>query len=156
MEKDYSLLLHFQNLPVTSQLLYSPLSSASNLSFLSYINFQHYGRPGFNPWFGKIPHRRTWQPTPVFLPGESPQTEKPGRLQSTGCKESDMTEWLSTAQHAVMQYELILSGQNCTSRTCRLRIYLCFLLTGSPKRVSSSSPQQSRNKEAEAKFQRKH
>ena len=29
------------------------------------------GRPGFNPWVGKIPWRRKWQPTPVFLPGES-------------------------------------------------------------------------------------
>ena len=28
-------------------------------------------RPGFHPWVGKIPWRRTWQPTPVFLPGES-------------------------------------------------------------------------------------
>ena len=25
----------------------------------------------FDPWFGKIPWRRAWQPTPVFLPGES-------------------------------------------------------------------------------------
>ena len=29
------------------------------------------GGPGFNPWVGKIPRRREWQPTPVFLPGES-------------------------------------------------------------------------------------
>ena len=29
------------------------------------------GRPGFNPWVRKIPWRRKWQPTPVFLPGES-------------------------------------------------------------------------------------
>ena len=28
------------------------------------------GRPGFNPWVEKIPWRRKWQPTPVFLPGE--------------------------------------------------------------------------------------
>ena len=28
------------------------------------------GRPGFNPWVGKIPWRREWQPTPVFWPGE--------------------------------------------------------------------------------------
>ena len=28
-------------------------------------------RPGFNPWVRKIPWRRKWQPTPVFLPGES-------------------------------------------------------------------------------------
>ena len=28
-------------------------------------------RCGFDPWVGKIPWRRAWQPTPVFLPGES-------------------------------------------------------------------------------------
>ena len=42
------------------------------------------GRPGFDPWVGKIPWRRAWQPTPVFLPGESPRTEEPGGLQSIG------------------------------------------------------------------------
>ena len=26
---------------------------------------------GFDPWVGKIPWRREWQLTPVFLPGES-------------------------------------------------------------------------------------
>ena len=36
----------------------------------------------FNPWVGKILWRRIWQPTPVFLPGESPRTGEPGRLQS--------------------------------------------------------------------------
>ena len=34
-------------------------------------------RCGFDPWVGKIPCRRAWQPTPVFLPGESL-----GQLQS--------------------------------------------------------------------------
>ena len=29
------------------------------------------GRHGFDPWVGKIPWRREWQPTPVFLPGDS-------------------------------------------------------------------------------------
>ena len=28
-------------------------------------------RHGFSLWVGKIPWRRKWQPTPVFLPGES-------------------------------------------------------------------------------------
>ena len=28
-------------------------------------------RHGFNSWAGKIPWRRKWQPTPVFLPGQS-------------------------------------------------------------------------------------
>jgi len=33
----------------------------------------------FNPWAQKIPWRRKWQPTPVFLPGES-FGEEPGGL----------------------------------------------------------------------------
>ena len=28
------------------------------------------GRPGFDPWIGKIPRRREWLPTQVFLPEE--------------------------------------------------------------------------------------
>ena len=28
-------------------------------------------RPRFDPWVRKIPWRRKWQPTPVFLPGHS-------------------------------------------------------------------------------------
>ena len=37
-----------------------------------------------DPWVGKTPWRKEWQPTPVFLPGKSPWTEEPGRLQSMG------------------------------------------------------------------------
>ena len=37
---------------------------------------------------GKIPWRRAWQATPVFLPGESPRTEEPGGLQSIGVAKS--------------------------------------------------------------------
>ena len=36
--------------------------------------------PGLGRW------KRAWQPTPVFLPGESPWTEEPGGLQSMGCQ----------------------------------------------------------------------
>ena len=35
-------------------------------------------------WIRKMPWRRAWQPTPVFLPGESPRMEEPGGLQSLG------------------------------------------------------------------------
>jgi len=41
-------------------------------------------RCGFNPWVGKIPWRRIWQPTPVFLPW----TEHPGGLQSMRSQKS--------------------------------------------------------------------
>ena len=39
---------------------------------------------GFDPWVGKMPRRRAWPPTPVFLPGESSWTEEPGGLQPMG------------------------------------------------------------------------
>ena len=37
-------------------------------------------RPGFDPWVREIPWRRVWQPFPVFLPGDSPWAEEPGKL----------------------------------------------------------------------------
>ena len=33
---------------------------------------------------GEIHWRRAWQPTPIFMPGESLWTEEPGGLRSTG------------------------------------------------------------------------
>ena len=49
-------------------------------------------RPGFDPWVGKIPWRRAWKPTPVFLPGESPGQKSLEGYSPWGCKESDTTE----------------------------------------------------------------
>ena len=37
----------------------------------------------FDPWLGKIPWRRKWQPTPVFLPGEFHGQREPDGVQST-------------------------------------------------------------------------
>ena len=50
----------------------------------------------FDPWVGKIPWRRAWQPTPVCVPGESPWTEEPGGLQSMGLQRVRRDERLST------------------------------------------------------------
>ena len=33
--------------------------------------YRRYKRQGFDPWVRKIPRKRAWQPTPVFLPGKS-------------------------------------------------------------------------------------
>ena len=51
-------------------------------------------RPGFHPWVGKIPWRRKWQPTPVFLPGKSHGRQSLVGYCPWGCKESDTTERL--------------------------------------------------------------
>ena len=40
-------------------------------SFLVAQSVKNPGVPGSIPGLGKIPWRRKWQPTPVFLPGES-------------------------------------------------------------------------------------
>ena len=48
-------------------------------------------RLGFDPWVGKIPWR-AWQPTPVFLPGESHGQRSLAGRSAWRCKESDTTE----------------------------------------------------------------
>ena len=52
-------------------------------------------RGRFDPWVGKIPWRRAWQPTPVFLPGKSHGQRSLVGYSPWGHKESDMTEWLT-------------------------------------------------------------
>ena len=52
-------------------------------------------RPGFHPWIGKIHWRRKRLSTPVFWPEELHQ------LYLWGCKELDMTEWLSLTSQMV-------------------------------------------------------
>ena len=53
-------------------------------------------RPEFDPWVRKIPWRREWQPTPVFLPREfHGQRSLAGYSPWGHHKESDMTEGLT-------------------------------------------------------------
>ena len=49
-------------------------------------------RPRFDPWVRKIPWRRKWQPTPVFLPGKSHGQRSMVGYSLWDHKESDMTE----------------------------------------------------------------
>ena len=51
-------------------------------------------RHRFNLGVGKIPWRREWLPTPVFLPGEVRGQRSLAGYRLWGCKESDMTEQL--------------------------------------------------------------
>ena len=74
------------------------------------------GWPGFDLWVRKIPWRRKWQPTPVFLPGQShgqrnlvgssflawkiPWTEETGRLQSMG-SQNVRGNWTQTHKYSL-------------------------------------------------------
>ena len=49
------------------------------------------GDPGLIPGLGRSPWKREWLTIPTILAWRISWTEEPGRLQSLGCKESDMT-----------------------------------------------------------------
>ena len=66
-------------------------------------------RPGFNPWFGKIPWRREQLPTPVFLPREF-HGQEPGGYSPWGHKESDMTKGVSDG--TPLQYSCLENPMN--------------------------------------------
>ena len=53
----------------------------------------------FNPWVGKVPWRRAWQPTLIFLPEKSHRQRILAGYSPCGCKESDTTQQQSTPTH---------------------------------------------------------
>ena len=53
-------------------------------------------RRRLNPWVKKIPWRRKWQPTPVFLPGKFHGQRSLAGCSPWGCKVSDTTEHTRT------------------------------------------------------------
>ena len=57
-------------------------------------------RHRFNPWVRKIPWRRKWQPSPVFLPGKSHGQRGLAGYSPWGRKELDTTEHIHTTLQA--------------------------------------------------------
>ena len=55
-----------------------------------------------NSWAGKIPCRRAWQPTPVFLPGESHGQRSPGGYGPWDHRSWTRQKWLS--MHACIHF----------------------------------------------------
>ena len=56
-------------------------------------------RCGFHPWVGKIPWRRKWQLTPVFLTEKSHGQRSLAGYSPWGHKESDMAEQVHIYAH---------------------------------------------------------
>ena len=83
---------------------------------------------GFNPWVGKIPWERKWQPTPVFLPGESHGQRGLEGYSLWICKELDTTERLTSTW--------CLCGSHTTPSTHLLEtdlVYRLLYLGNSPQ-----------------------
>ena len=69
-------------------------------------------RRGFDPRVGKIPWRRKWQPTAVFLPGAFYEQRSLAGYSPRGCKDSDMTD----CTHIHILKEGGHSGLGCLGR----------------------------------------
>ena len=71
-------------------------------------------RSKFNLWVGKIPWRRAWQPTPVFLPEKYHRQRSLAGYSPWGHKELDMT---GASEHAY---------QTLFMRQCVHITYICI------------------------------
>ena len=67
-------------------------------------------RPRFDLCVGKIPWRREWQPTPVFLPGKFHRQSSLVSYSPWTLKESDTTEQL-THTHTHTHTHILLAGR---------------------------------------------
>ena len=57
---------------------------------------------GFSPWVRKIPQRKAWQPTPVFLPGESHGQRSLVGYSPQHHKELDTTKAIQHTMHTLI------------------------------------------------------
>ena len=69
------------------------------------------------PKFEKVPWRREWQSTPVFLPGEFHGQRSLASYSPWGRKELDVTEWLTLSPSCGM-WNLISPIRNWTHTPC--------------------------------------
>ena len=84
------------------------------------------GDLGSVPGLGRCPGGGKWQPTPVFLPGESHGQRSLEGYSPWGCKESDMTEGLSIAQR-MNDWTNKLEKNLCWLKVKRINISWAFL-----------------------------
>ena len=77
--------LSILNIPVLHVKVFPGGSAVTNLPTMHWKHM-------FDLWVGMIPRRRAWQPTPIFLPGESHGQKSLMGSRTWGHRESDMTE----------------------------------------------------------------
>ena len=88
-------------------------------------------RCGFSSLVGKIPWRRKWHPTPVFLPGKSHGQRTLEGCCPQGCKELDTTEvtqhTLSSDRHDFKHLTLCTASLN--SHSDSKKVSILFLIS---------------------------
>ena len=81
-----------QESDTTEQLLLTHSCFPGDTSGTDACLCRRHKRLGFDPWFRKTPWWREWQPTPVFLPGDSRGQRCLEGYSPLGRKESDTIE----------------------------------------------------------------
>ena len=75
----------------------------------SVCQFRRPKRCRFNPWVGKIPWSRKWQPTPAFLPGEFHGQRSLAGYSCWTQLSTQACTWQSLGQSMSLQMELFSS-----------------------------------------------
>ena len=87
-------------LPHCRQILYQLSYQGSPSGKEPACQCRKHKRCRFSPWVGKIPWRRAWQPTPVFLPGDSHGQRSLVVYGPWGHEESDTIEMTEDAHRS--------------------------------------------------------
>ena len=95
-------------------------------------------RQRFSPWVRKIPWRRKWQPTPVFLPGKSHGRRSLVGHGPQGHKESGTTEPLSVRAHTHTSGKRTAWHPYSAVETCGLGWGRCELEVGGRQKTQTS------------------
>ena len=99
----------------------------------------------FDPWVRKIPWRRKWQPSPVFLPGKSHGQRSLVGYSPQGCKKLDMTE---ASQHSTTHIHSKTHIQ--IEIECKIS---CIVMTRKNMRESQRSITNGKNSQKQKYFQ---
>ena len=70
----------------------------------------------FHPWVRKIPGRRSWQPSPVFLPGESHR-----QRNLVGCSPKVAKNWTRLKGLGTQVYTGLPRWHECKQSACQCR-----------------------------------
>ena len=83
----------------------------------------------FDPWVRKIPWRRKWQPTPVFLPGESHGQRSLAGCSPQGHRESGSTEHTHQACTVLISTDVHLIDGGEESQKSDVPQFLSLIIT---------------------------
>ena len=102
--------------------------------------YRRHRRRGFDPWVGKIPWRKIWQPTSVFLSGKSHEQRTLAGYSPWGHKESDTTvcKHTHTHTHTCAWYCTVLPA--LSQLTPYAQTYSCYFISRTLSPSSIQSP----------------